>query len=208
LPLHGSSRLLNFDTRNPQLAVSIATDTGQHPFSAADADVGIRYGLGDYPGFHVEHLMHESLTPVCAPSLLKRSPGLHQVEDLRNQTLLHDENESFGNAAPTWEFWARNCGLTLPPPAKSRRFGQSNLVLQAAIEGLGVALGRKPLVIDALLDGRLVRPFPQITQSPLSYWLVLRHDRMDSAKVQSFLSWIRSEVAAEPDLPDPMPGSD
>jgi len=201
-------RLLNFDTRNPQLAVSIATDTGQHPFSAADADVGIRYGLGDYPGFHVEHLMHESLTPVCAPSLLKRSPGLHQVEDLRNQTLLHDENESFGNAAPTWEFWARNCGLTLPPPAKSRRFGQSNLVLQAAIEGLGVALGRKPLVIDALLDGRLVRPFPQITQSPLSYWLVLRHDRMDSAKVQSFLSWIRSEVAAEPDLPDPMPGSD
>jgi len=42
----------------------------------------------------------------------------------------------------------------------------------------------------------------------LSYWLVLRHDRMDSAKVQSFLSWIRSEVAAEPDLPDPMPGSD
>ena len=127
------------------------------------------------------------------------------LEDLSRHTLLHDENESFGNAAPTWEFWARNCGLTLPKPAKSRRFGQSNLVVQAAIQGLGVALGRKPLVIDALVDGRLVRPFPEITQSPLSYWLVLRHDRMDSRKVQSFLSWIRAEVASEPDLPPQIP---
>lgn len=198
-------RLLNFDTAHPQLAVSIATDTGQHPFSAADADIGIRYGLGDYPGFHVEHLMHESLTPVCAPVLIDGSPGLHRLEDLSRHTLLHDENESFGNAAPTWEFWARNCGLTLPKPAKSRRFGQSNLVVQAAIQGLGVALGRKPLVIDALVGGRLVRPFPEITQSPLSYWLVLRHDRMDSRKVQSFLSWIRAEVASEPDLPPQIP---
>jgi LysR family glycine cleavage system transcriptional activator len=63
-------------------------------------------------------------------------------------------------------------------------------------------------VIDALLDERLVRPFAQITQSPLSYWLVLRHDRVDSVKVQSFLTWIRSEVATEPDLPDPVPAMD
>lgn len=198
-------RLLNFDSAHPHLAVSIATDTGQHPFSAADADIGIRYGLGDYPGFHVEHLMHESLTPVCAPSLITEPPGLFELEDLSQHTLLHDENESFGNAAPTWDFWARNCGLTLPAPVKSRRFGQSNLVVQAAVQGLGVALGRKPLVIDALLEGRLVRPFPQVTQSLLSYWLVLRHDRIDSAKVQSFFSWIRAEVAAEPEMPGPMP---
>ncbi|MGI3183589.1 LysR substrate-binding domain-containing protein [Nioella aestuarii] len=201
-------RLLNFDTAHPHLAVSIATDTGQHPFSAADADIGIRYGLGDYPGFHVEHLMHESLTPVCAPALLEGTRGLRQIGDLSHHTLLHDENESFGNAAPTWEFWARNCGLALPKPAMSRRFGQSNLVVQAAIQGLGVALGRKPLVIDALLDGRLVRPFSEITQSPLSYWLVVRHDRMDSKKVQSFLSWITSEVEAEPDMPESMAPKD
>lgn len=194
-------RLLNFDTTHPHLAVSIATDTDQHPFSAAAADIGIRYGLGNYPGFHVEHLMHESLAPVCAPSLASGSPGLRGLQDLAHHTLLHDENESFGNAAPTWEYWARMCGLVLPRPAKSRRFGQSNLVVQAAVQGLGVALGRKPLVIDALRDGRLVRPFAQITQSPLSYWLVLRHDRIASPKVRGFLSWIRSEVAQEPDLP-------
>lgn len=201
-------RLLNFDTAHPHLAVSIATDTDQHPFSAATADIGIRYGLGDYPGFHVEHLMHETLTPVCAPALMTGSPGLSNLSDLSRHTLLQDENESFGNAAPTWDYWARNCGLTLPRPAKTRRFGQSNLVVQAAIQGLGVALGRKPLVIDALRDGRLVRPFPQITQSPLSYWLVLRHDRLASARVKRFVSWIRSEVAQEPDMPAAQPQLD
>lgn len=194
-------RLLNFDTAHPHLAVSIATDTGQHPFSAADADIGIRYGLGDYPGFHVEHLMSECLSPVCAPALLERPPGLGKLSDLVHHTMLHDETQSFGKAAPTWDFWARNCGLVLPQPHKSRRFGQSNLVVQAAVQGLGVALGRKPLVIDALLDGRLVRPFHEVVQSPLSYWLVLRHDRIASAKLQSFISWVRSEVASEPALP-------
>lgn len=196
-------RLLNFDTAHPHLAVSIATDTGQHPFTAADADIGIRYGLGDYPGFHVEHLMGESLSPVCAPALLEEGPGLHRLADLAHHTLLHDETESFGRAAPTWDYWARTCGLVLPQPRKSRRFGQSNLVVQAAAQGLGVALGRKPLVIDALLDGRLVRPFGEVAQSPLSYWLVLRHERIASAKLQSFISWVRSEVEAEPDLPAP-----
>ncbi len=195
-------RLINFDLAHPHLAVSIATDTGQHPFSAADADIGIRYGLGDYPGFHVEHLMHESVTPVCAPSLMHGQPPLRQLEDLAHHTLLHDENQSFGNAAPTWDFWARNCGLTLPMPQRSRRFGQSNMVVQAAVQGLGVALGRKPLVIDALRDGRLVRPFPEITKSPLSYWLVHRHELADSAKVRNFIAWIKSEVTAEPDLPE------
>lgn len=194
-------RLLNFDAVHPNLALSITTDTGQHPFSAADADIGIRYGLGDYPGFHVEHLMHESLTPVCAPALMEGPNALLTVAQMAHHTMLHDEIEGFGNAAPTWDFWARNCGLTLPRPRKSRRFGQSNLVVLAAIQGLGVALGRKPLVIDALNDGRLVRPFHAITQSPLSYWLVLRHDRVDNTRVQTFANWIRAEVAAEPDLP-------
>ncbi|MEY8827852.1 LysR substrate-binding domain-containing protein [Sedimentitalea sp. XS_ASV28] len=201
-------RLYNFDVTHPHLAVSIATDTGQHPFSAADADIGIRYGLGDYPGFQVELLMQESLTPVCAPSLLDGGKGLKTIDDLAHHTMLHDDNESFGNAAPTWEFWARNCGLTLPKPLKSRRFGQSNMVVQAAIQGLGVALGRTPLVVDALCDGRLVRPFTAATQSPLSYWLVYRHDPGQSAKVRDFTSWIRNEVAANPGLPDAIPQND
>ncbi|MGI9367463.1 MAG: LysR substrate-binding domain-containing protein, partial [Ruegeria sp.] len=191
-------RLLNFDLAHPDLSISIATDTGQYPFSGADADIGIRYGLGDYPGYQVDLLMTEQLFPVCAPSLI---PSLRGVEDLAQHTMLVDENLHHGPASPTWDFWARQCGLTLPWPLRTRRFGQSNLVVQAAIEGLGVALGREPLVIDTLCDGRLVRPVPELTQSPLSYWLVRPHETKDSPKVGEFLNWIRAEVEAQPDIP-------
>ncbi len=191
-------RLLHFDLAHPDLSISIATDTGYYPFSGADSDIGIRYGLGEYPGFEVDLLMRERLFPVCAPALL---PELKRIEDLSQHTLLVDENLHHGTSSPTWEFWARQTNLTLPSEVRTRRLGQSNMVIQAAIEGLGVALGREPLVIDALCDGRLVRPFQQLTQSPLSYWLVRRPDSKDSQKVSEFLNWIKAEVASQPDLP-------
>ncbi|NVO58437.1 LysR family transcriptional regulator [Rhodobacteraceae bacterium B1Z28] len=197
-------RLIHFDLAHPDLSISIATDTGQHPFSGADADIGIRYGLGEYPGFQTDLLMNERLFPVCAPGLL---PELHSIEDLFRHTLLVDENLHHGAASPTWEFWARQCDLNLPTTLRTRQLGQSNMVVQAAIEGLGVALGREPLVIDSLSEGRLVRPFPYLTQSPLSYWLVRRHETKDSQKVSEFLNWIQAEAKSQPDIPPVVAGS-
>ncbi|WP_298854102.1 LysR substrate-binding domain-containing protein [uncultured Ruegeria sp.] len=193
-------RLLNFDLAHPDLSISIATDTGQYPFSGAEADIGIRYGLGEFPGYQVDLLMTEQLFPVCAPALL---PHLQRIEDLARHTILVDENLHHGTASPTWEFWARQCELALPNGVRTRRLGQSNMVVQAAMEGLGVALGREPLVIDMLCDGRLARPFAEVTQSPLSYWLVRQHETKDSAKVIEFLNWIHAEVEAQPEIPAP-----
>lgn len=194
-------RLMRFDLGHPHLSISIATDTGQGPVLGADADISIRYGFGDYPGFHVERLMDERLFPVCAPALLRGEHGLRDVSALGRYTLLQDENLDFGGSNPTWDYWARECDVTLPLPRRTRRLGQSNMVVQAAIEGIGVALGREPLVIDALCDGRLVRPFSQMTRSPLSYWLVHRHEARRSAKVEEFLRWIHSEVRVQPQIP-------
>ena len=191
-------RLIHFDLAHPDLSISIATDTGQHPFSGVEADIGIRYGRGDFPGLQVDLLMKERLFPVCAPSLLS---SLRDIGDLSLHTLMVDENLHHGAASPTWEFWARQCGLNLPNTLRTRQLGQSNMVVQAAIEGLGVALGREPLVIDSLCAGRLVRPFPYVTQSLLSYWLVRRPEAKDSPKVREFLDWIRAEVASQPDIP-------
>ncbi len=194
-------RLLRFDLAHPDLAISITTDTGHVPFSGVHADVGIRYGLGDNPGYRVERLMHERLFPVCAPALRDGAPGLNAVKDLVHHTMLQDETLDFGASSPTWEYWAQEAGVRLPEPLRARRLGQSNLVIQAAIAGLGVALGREPLVVDALDDGRLVRPFTGIVSSRLSYWLVCRSEMMESAKVQVFLAWIKSEAASQPSVP-------
>ena len=77
------------------------------------------------------------------------------------------------------------------------------MIVQAAIAGLGVALGREPLVIDALSSGQLVRPFSHITQSPLSYWLVQRPDVRETERVSTFVEWIHSQVAEQPEIPPP-----
>ncbi|GGH31178.1 transcriptional regulator, LysR family [Cribrihabitans marinus] len=193
-------RLMRFDLAHPDMAISIVTDNGRKPSGGAEADVGIRYGLGDYPGLEVERLMGERLFPVCAPALVSGQPPLRALGDLALHTRLEDETLDFGAASPTWDFWARTCGVTLPPARRTRRFGQTNMVVQAAIEGVGVALGREPLVIDALHDGRLVRPLDGIAPSPLSYWLVCGPEMRRSGKVAVFLDWLRAEVAAQPDL--------
>jgi LysR family glycine cleavage system transcriptional activator len=193
-------RLLHFDLAHPDLSVSIATDTGAAAFNGVFADIGIRYGIGDFSGAKTELLMHERLFPVCAPTLL---PRLSKIDDLWQQTLLMDENQHHGAASPTWDFWARACDLSVPTLRKSRQLGQSNMIVQAAIAGLGVALGREPLVIGALNAGQLVRPFPQITQSPLSYWLVQRQDVKETERVSIFRNWIHAQVAEQTEVPPP-----
>jgi len=197
-------RLLRFDLAHPNLSISITTDPGGAGFSSERADIGIRYGVGNNPGYLVEPLMGEDLFPVCAPALLGGPQPLRRVADLAHHTRLRDEFAPFTRHPPSWEFWARENHLTLPTPARTRSFGQSNMVIQAAIEGAGVALGRAPLVVDALRDGRLVRPLAQTARSKQKYWLVYTETTGDSDKIRLFIDWIKAEAENQPALPDPV----
>ncbi len=195
-------RLMRFDLAHPALSISITTDTGVTPFSGAEADIGIRYGPDNHPGFHVERLMGEELFPVCAPSLLDGQCPLKTVADLEYHTILRDELLNTAGTPPSWEFWASANGVTLPRGARVRSFGQSNMVIQAAIQGVGIALGRGPLVIDALQDGRLVRPFRETARSQYSYWLVCSARARKTAKIELFVDWIMKEADDQPSLPE------
>jgi LysR family glycine cleavage system transcriptional activator len=194
-------RLIRFDLAHPDLTISIMTEAGEGGLPGSTVDVAIRYGFGDEPGFDVEPLMEERLYPVCAPSLLNGPRPLREVADFAHQTLLQDDVERYGAASPNWAFWARETGMHLPTPERTRRFGQSNLVVQAAKDGMGVGLGREPMVIDAVVDGQLVCPFPRVALSPLSYWLVYRRGGASDRKTSRFLEWIKQEVADLPVLP-------
>lgn len=197
-------RLMRFDLAHPHLSISVAADTGLAAFTGSEADIGIRYGTGHNPGFVVESLMKEEVFPVCAPSLLQGDHPVRTVSDLAFHTQLRDEFAPFARKPPSWEFWAQENGLTLPPPARTRKFGQSNMVVQAAIEGAGIAIGRAPLVADALRDGRLVRPFVHTATSRLQYWLVHAERARESEKIDVFINWILEEARNEPPLPEPM----
>lgn len=190
-------RLIRFDLAHPDISVSISTDPRLVNFAGGEADLAIRYGMGGYPGMHVRRLLGEYLTPVCAPALLHAEVPLRDPGDLAHHTLLVDELKPVGGRLPNWDFWASQSGVTLPRPARMRRFGQSNMVVQAAIEGLGVALGRDALVMDALADGRLVRPFalPPVP-SDYAFWFVCPEAMLDRPAIRAFHDWVFAEAAA------------
>ena len=194
-------RLIGFDQLHPEIPVSITTTAQLATFTDDDIDIAIRYGPGGYSGLHSERLLSELLFPVCSPDLLRTGPQLSDPQDLHRHTLLVDDVNTVAGVAPTWDYWARANGVVMAKGQRQRRFGQSNMVIQAAERGMGVALGRSPLVFDALRRGTLVRPFPGATVSPFSYWLVCPVNGPTVPRIQAFRDWLLGE-AAKTVLPD------
>ena len=187
-------RLMKFDQLHADTPVSISTDSSSTGFATGQTDLAILYGLGNHARLHVERLLNELIFPVCSPGLLRDGPPLREVADLAHHTFLLDELAKNGGNPPTWEFWAEQTGHVLPRPARVRRFGQANMVVQAAVQGQGVALGRSPLILDALMQGTLVRPFGQAVRSEYSYWFVCPKESLGYERIQMFREWLISEA--------------
>lgn len=189
-------RLMTFDERHPDVPVSLSTDVFARESTADVADVRIHYGVGGFPGLHAERLMDEQMTPVCSPALAQK---ITTVSDLGHHTILQDDVQQLG-VPSTWTIWADDVGVALPKSDRIRKYGQANMVVQAAIKGGGVAMGRAPLVTDALVDGSLVCPLPMLAQSQLSYWFVCRPDALKQRRIKMFRDWLFDEVAAQPPM--------
>lgn len=183
-------RLLKFAEQHPDYTVDLSTDPQSRKISTTDADIVIDYGTGDAPGLHAEHLMDEQMTPVCAPDVGAR---ITRLEDLAHEVILRDRPDA-GITESNWDIWARAAGLGPQAFKTMRTFGQANLVIQAAIDGHGWAMGRTPLVADALAAGKLVQPFDIYVDAPSSYWLICHHETLGQEPVTQFLEWLRSEA--------------
>jgi LysR family glycine cleavage system transcriptional activator len=189
-------RLIRFDAQHPGIELAIATTGQLADFGQGEADVAIRYGTGRYPGLHVEKILEEMMFPVCAPRLMAGPKGLRKHADIKNVPLLHDDIMRLGDRTPGWQSWVEAAGIADIDLAKGRRFGQSNMSIQAAIEGLGVALGRLPLVADDLAAGRLVRPFDLAIPSGYDYYFVCPQRQLAAPKIVAFRTWLLTETAA------------
>lgn len=180
-------RLADFHEKNPDMDVWIATFEAQTGALGSDIDVAIRYGRGDWPGLASVRIMSEELFPVCAPRL---AAGLKAPADLASSTLLHDELRE------DWAMWFAAAGLTGVDTARGPGFDDSGLLIQAAIEGLGVALGRSVLVKGDLDAGRLVRPFDVALAAEFAYYLVYPPDLESAPKIETFRTWLLATAQA------------
>jgi LysR family glycine cleavage system transcriptional activator len=193
------------DRRPAGLQVQIAATRERADLLAGDADIAIRFGMGDYPGLDTERLFAEIVVPLAAPSLLA-GRRLDGPRDLRHFTLLHDDSVDFDPLAPDWRSWLAAAGCPGLDAEQGPRFTASENVLQAAIGGAGIALGRWSMAADDIDAGRLVQlSGPSLALQP-AYYLVTAPGRMASPECRMFREWLKEEVAAfeaRPDRPAP-----
>jgi LysR family transcriptional regulator, glycine cleavage system transcriptional activator len=159
-------RLTNFQEAHPGIDVRITTSTSLVDFQRDKVDAAIRYGRGQWQGVRADWLMADELFPVCSPALLKGSKPLKCPEDLKEHVLLHTSNAN----SDDWRLWLTAAGL---PADFSKQpgvtFDMIFMTVQAAIDGLGVAMGRTAYVTSP----KDVWSFPSRSPSrsmPASIW--------------------------------------
>lgn len=187
-------RLADFQETHPAIEIRISASTHLVDFRREDVDVAIRFGRGRWPGVRADWLMGEELFPVCSPKLLAGGKPLRRPEDLAQHTLLHANP-----AREDWQLWLTAAGL--PSNLAARRgltFDDSLLALQAAIDGLGVALARRPLVEGDIAAGRLVVPFDVKLPAEAGFYIVAPRETADTPKIAAFRDWL---IAAARPLP-------
>jgi LysR family transcriptional regulator, glycine cleavage system transcriptional activator len=188
-------RLHRFHERHPEIDVRISATMELADFGRGDADLGLRYGAGHYPGLHAERLLEDQVFPVCSPALLDGRPPLAAPADLRAHALIHDDTTDGRPLAPTWTMWLKAAGVDGVDTSRGLRFSSAHLALDAAMAGRGVALANAVLAAADIAAGRLVRPFGLGLPDRFAYYLVCPPGALDRPKVRAFCRWLREEAA-------------
>jgi LysR family glycine cleavage system transcriptional activator len=185
-----AGRLVRFQALHPEIELQLSATSRLVDFAREGVDCGIRYGDGNWPGLISQRLFEMTLLPVCSPSLLDSTHPLRQPADLAQHTLLHALD-----GADDWRLWLHAAGVAGIDPTRGPKFDTIPLVLQAAINGAGVGIGRRQLVAAELAAGRLVAPFDLELPDVYAYYFVAPEATADQPKLAAFRDWLLAEVA-------------
>ncbi len=182
-------RLRSFLDANPDVELRLNGTTEPTDFSREAVDLEIRHGEGRWPGMFVEGLAEEAFVPVCSPAYAAASSLV--APDLPAHRLIHSVK-----AQVQWSQWFALAGAV--PEVEWRRllFDRSHMAIDAAVDGLGVALESTLMMWRELRDGSLVCPVvnpPRVTLT--TQWIVCPLDHLHRSKVRQFLDWLRVERA-------------
>jgi LysR family glycine cleavage system transcriptional activator len=183
-------RLHRLKAKHPEFDVHLEVTDKLVDLDAGSIDVAILYGMGHYPKARAERMLEETVTPVCSPAYLAQSGGLPTPAALMDCTLLHEVP-----LTANWAEWLARAGVEDVRSLRGPTFSHGSMVIEAAVRGEGVALGRSVLVAQDLAAGILVAPFRAI-QLPVErgYDLVSRTGNQDHPKVQVIREWLLQEI--------------
>ena len=183
-------RLGAFQMANPDTALRLSTEDALVDFASEEVDVGIRTGMGDWPGLAAHLLFRINFTPMCSPAFLAAHGGdAIAPADLLNLPRIGDDD-------PWWPVWLREAGVEVPEDLARRgiRLGFQANEGHAAMAGQGMAMLTPFFWRNDIAEGRLVRPFRQLSSRGWGYWLVYAEHRRQVPKIKRFRDWLLAEV--------------
>jgi DNA-binding transcriptional LysR family regulator len=190
-------RLPRFRARQPEVEVYVSADDRTVDLARGEVDVAIRYVRWDARPADATTLFGERMLPVVSPAVL-RNPGtpLKRPQDLTRHVLLHLDDPEGRVPWLNWPAWLAANGAPEVKPVGSLRFTLYDQVVQAAVGGQGVALGRLPMIGELLRDGRLVAPFAKRYESERGYVALCAPHAQRRPDVGAFVEWLAEEARA------------
>ncbi len=183
-------RLPRLTRAHPEISIDIDPNDKAIHFASAESDVAVRLGSGHYPSLYSEFLFREHVFPVASPALLARFGLPAEPTELLRYPFL---TRSGADLVPKWELWFQRAGLNIAPLKESVRFPDTNMTIEAALLGQGVALARSGHVETEISDGRLVRLFDIPFLSPAAYYFVCPKGLESQPHIVHFRAWLRAE---------------
>lgn len=186
-----AQRLGRFWTAHPEIDLRLQHSIQLVDFARDEVDAAVRWGGGVWPGVESVYLMPAGLVPVCSLALCKGPPPLNVPDDLRHHTLLHERDYV------EWSQWLAVAGAREVEPRRGPIIDDSRVLIQAAIDGQGVALASERMVRGEIAAGRLVKPFDVDLDADNAYYLVAPPKAFERPSVQAFRDFLLAELAAE-----------
>jgi LysR family glycine cleavage system transcriptional activator len=184
------NRLGRFAETHPEIDLRISATAHHVDFAREEVDLAVRHGDGDWPGLHVVRLCPERLFPVCSPRLVAGRNRISGASDLLKFPLLRLEDSK------TWARWFEAAGVRDPVP-RGPVLDRASMLIDAAVDGQGVALARTALAAWDLINGRLVRPVDISLRMANTYWVVCPGAASDVPKIAAFRDWLLAEAAED-----------
>lgn len=185
-------RLPRFRAAQPDTTIHVTVADTPDNMRHAGINIGLRYGDGNWPGLRARHLFDIDSLPVCSPEYLQSAAVLKKPGDLCHHTLLNLDGQS--HAAEDWSWWLNAFGAEAPEPSQIIGFDNYANVIQAAVNGQGVALGFSGLMDDLIERGQLVVPMKHRKGRGLGVYVVLPEDAAMSPSTRKFHDWMIGEV--------------
>jgi LysR family glycine cleavage system transcriptional activator len=183
-------RLYEFAQAHPEIELRFSAGLRIMDFERDDIDVAIRFGYGTDTGLYALPLAFEWMMPVMAPKLAET---IKTPQDLTTAPLIFDDSVAFLDPPVDWQTWFKAMGID-HAPTNGPRFSQADHAIDAALAGVGVALGRRALIIKDLHEGRLVSPFRTAVSTKAHFRFLCPQGSQDRPHIKTFRDWILAEI--------------